>query len=256
MPFVRGGKAMGELDGKVAIVTGAGQGIGEAIALKLAQAGADVVVCDINEETAKGVAEKIRSFGRRSMIALVDVADAQQVNNMVEQVLEEFGRIDILVNNAGITRDTIIVRMKDEDWQKVLDINLKGAFNCIRAVARTMMRQRSGKIVNIASIIGQIGNVGQANYAASKAGLIGLTKSAARELASRGINVNAVAPGYITTSMTQRLPEDIRQRMLEDIPLGRFGEVDDVADVVLFLVSDAARYITGQVIRVDGGMVM
>lgn len=244
------------LEDKVAIVTGAAQGIGKAIALALAQEGANIVIVDINLEGAKATAREIESLGRETLVFEVDVSKADQVNEMVKKVLDSFKRIDILINNAGITRDALIVRMDESDWDKVMEINLKGAFNCSKAVARPMMKQRSGKIINIASVIGLVGNVGQSNYAASKAGIIGLAKSLAKELAPRGINVNAIAPGFIKTEMTERLSQEVKAEMRKTIPLAKFGEVEDVAKVVLFLVSDAAGYITGQVINVDGGMIM
>lgn len=241
---------------KVAIVTGAGRGIGQAISLCLAAEGADIVATDIDSETAGQTARQVESLGRSAIGLGLDVTDPAQVEDLVNKTLDKFKKIDILVNNAGITRDALIVRMKDEDWESVLNVNLKGAFNCIRVAARVMMKQRSGKIVNISSIIGLMGNLGQANYAASKAGLIGLTKSAAKELASRQINVNAIAPGFIQTKMTEILADDVRDKMLEQIPLKRFGQVEDVARLVLFLCGPDSDYITGQVIQVDGGMLM
>lgn len=244
------------LEGKVAIVTGAGQGIGREIALLLAGEGAKLIVADINYNMAEVVAKEIDGNGINAMPYAVDVTEYEKVREMADKVLDKFGRIDILINNAGIARDNLILRMKDEEWESVLRVNLKGAFNCIKGVTRVMLKARQGRIVNISSIIGLIGNAGQANYAASKAGLIGLTKSAAKELGSRGINVNAIAPGYIETAMTDRLPEEVKKAMLELIPLGKFGHPKEVAKVVLFLVSEASDYITGQVISVDGGMVM
>lgn len=244
------------LSGKVALVTGAGRGIGQAIAVTLAEAGADLAVVDLKEEFGAETVEKVHALGRTARAYGVDVADFAAVHAMVDRVHADFGRIDILVNNAGITKDTLLIRMGEEEWDAVLRINLKGAFNCTHAVAKLMMKQRSGRIVNIASIIGLIGNAGQANYAASKAGLIGLTKSTAKELASRGINVNAIAPGFIQTKMTEVLPEEVKQAMLNLIPQKQFGTPEDVAKATLFLCSDLSNYITGQVVVVDGGMVM
>ncbi|MCX7847675.1 MAG: 3-oxoacyl-[acyl-carrier-protein] reductase [bacterium] len=245
-----------DLSGKVALVTGAGRGIGQAIAVMLAEAGADIAVAEIREELGAETVGKVSELGRRARAYAVDVADFAAVHAMVDRVQEDFGHIDILVNNAGITKDTLLIRMGEEEWDAVLRINLKGAFNCTHAVAKLMMKQRSGRIVNIASIIGLIGNAGQANYAASKAGLIGLTKSVAKELASRGITVNAIAPGFIQTKMTEVLSEEVKQGMLNLIPLKQFGQPEDVAKAVLFLCSSLADYITGQVVVVDGGMVM
>ncbi len=244
------------LENKVALVTGAARGIGKAVALTLAGEGADIAVSDVNLEGAESTAEEIESLGRRTLISRVDVSKIKEVNETVDKILDKFGRIDILINNAGITADSLLIRMKEADWDKVIEINLKGAFNCLKAVAKPMMKARSGKVVNMASVIGLIGNVGQANYAASKAGVIGLTKSLARELAPRGINVNAVAPGFIKTPMTEKLSDEVKEEMCKRIPLNRFGAPEDVAEVVLFLVSDRAAYVTGQVINVDGGMVM
>ena len=244
------------LTGQVAIVTGGGAGIGKAIALALAKEGADIALTDVNLETAQQTATEIEAIGRKSFAAPADVSDSTAVESFINTVVEKFGRIDILVNNAGITRDTLLIRMKDADWESVLKINLTGTFNCTRAVSKIMMKQRSGRIINMASVIGLIGNVGQANYAASKAGVIAITKSAAKELASRGILVNAIAPGFIMTRMTDVLPEQVKNEMLTRIPLSRFGKPEDVANTVLFLVSESAGYITGQVIQVDGGMVM
>ncbi|AEH48620.1 3-oxoacyl-[acyl-carrier-protein] reductase [Parageobacillus thermoglucosidasius] len=245
------------LQGKVALVTGASRGIGRAIALELARQGAKIAVNYAGSEAkANEVVGEIKNMGGEAFAIQADVADAQAVEQMVKTVLERFERIDILVNNAGITRDNLLMRMKEEEWDDVININLKGVFNCTKAVTRPMMKQRYGRIVNIASVVGVMGNPGQANYVAAKAGVIGLTKTAARELASRNITVNAVAPGFITTDMTERLSEEIKSEMLKQIPLARFGEPEDVAKVVAFLVSDAASYMTGQTLHVDGGMVM
>jgi len=245
-----------DLRARVAIVTGAAQGIGKSIAIQLAAAGANVVIADLAEEMAKTVAAEISRKGTEVISIGVDVSSLSSVEEMVKKTLDKFGRIDILVNNAGITRDALVMRLKEEDWDLVLDVNLKGAFNCIKAVSPVMLKQKSGKIVNIASIVGIIGNVGQANYSASKGGLIALTKSCARELASRQINVNAVAPGFIQTSMTERLPAEVKQKLSSQIPFGKLGKPEDVANVVLFLVSEESSYITGEVIKVDGGMAM
>jgi 3-oxoacyl-[acyl-carrier protein] reductase len=244
------------LTGQVAIVTGGGAGIGKAIALALVKEGADIAVTDVNLEAVQQTAKEIEALGRKSYAAQSDVSDSAAVDSFVNTVVEKFGKIDILVNNAGITRDTLLIRMKDADWDAVLKINLTGTFNCTRAVSKIMMKQRNGRIVNMASVIGLMGNAGQANYAASKAGVIALTKSAAKELASRGILVNAIAPGFIMTRMTDVLPEPVKAEMLNRIPLARFGKPEDIANTVLYLVSNAASYITGQVIQVDGGMVM
>jgi 3-oxoacyl-[acyl-carrier protein] reductase len=245
------------LQGKVALVTGASRGIGRAIALELARQGAKVAVNYAGSEAkANEVVEEIKNMGQEAFAIQADVSNAKDVDQMVKAVLERFERIDILVNNAGITRDNLLMRMKEEEWDDVINTNLKGVFNCTKAVTRPMMKQRYGRIVNIASIVGVSGNPGQANYVAAKAGVIGLTKTAARELASRNITVNAVAPGFITTDMTDRLSEELKAEMLKQIPLARFGEPEDVAKVVSFLVSDAASYMTGQTLHVDGGMVM
>jgi 3-oxoacyl-[acyl-carrier protein] reductase len=247
---------MGLLDGKKAIVTGAARGIGRAITERLAREGADVAVCDLDETWLADTVAAVTALGRKAVAIGVDVSQSAAVNAAVGRALAEFGRVDILVNNAGITKDTLLVRMSDEDWDAVLSVNLKGTFLFTRAVAKPMMKQRGGCIVNIASIIGLIGNAGQCNYAASKAGVIALTKSVAKELASRSVRVNAVAPGFIESKMTDALSEEIRGRMLETVPLGRFGTPADVADVVLFLASDASAYVTGEVVNISGGMVM
>jgi 3-oxoacyl-[acyl-carrier protein] reductase len=245
-----------ELTGKVALVTGAAQGIGKAVALLLARNGADLVVSDINLEKAQETAKEIQAVGREALAVKVDVANLEDVERMVQAILEQFHQIDILVNNAGITRDKLILRMNEEDWDVVLDVNLKGTFNCTKVVIRHMSKQKSGKIVNIASVVGEMGNAGQANYSASKAGVIGFTKTIAREFAQRGINVNAIAPGYIETPMTDGLPEKVKEELKRMIPLERLGRPEDVAEAVLFLVSGASHYITGQVLNVNGGIYM
>jgi 3-oxoacyl-[acyl-carrier protein] reductase len=245
-----------ELKEKVALVTGGAQGIGRAVALLLAEHGADIAVSDVNLQRAQETAGEIRTLGRKSMAVKASVADSQEVEQMVQAVLAGLGRIDILVNNAGIAKDKLILRMTDEDWDAVLNVNLKGTFLCTRAVIRHMSKQRSGKIVNIASVVGEMGNAGQANYAASKAGVIGFTKTIAREFAQRGINVNAIAPGYIETPMTDAIPEKAKEELKRMIPMERLGRPEDVARAVLFLVSEASGYITGQVLNVNGGIYM
>ncbi len=244
------------LTDKVALVTGAAQGIGKAVALLLARNGADLIVSDINLEKAEETAKEIQAIGRRAVAIKVDVASLGDVEQMVEAVLEHFGHIDILINNAGITRDRLILRMTEEDWDAVLNINLKGTFHCTKVVIRHMSKQRNGRIVNIASVVGEMGNAGQANYSASKAGVIGFTKTIAREFAQRGINVNAIAPGYIETPMTEALPEKAKEELKRIIPMERLGRPEDVAEAVLFLVSEASSYITGQVLNVNGGIYM
>jgi 3-oxoacyl-[acyl-carrier protein] reductase len=244
------------LSDRVAIITGSGQGIGREIALMLSELGASVVISDVNAATAKEVAAEIEAKNGKSLAIPVNVTIAAEVNKLVEQALSSFGHIDILVNNAGVTRDGLLLRMSEADWDLVLNINLKGAFICTQAVLRHMIRQRWGRIVNIASVVGLTGNAGQANYSASKAGLIGLSKSTAREVASRGITVNAVAPGFIDTGMTQKLSDNVKQELLRQIPVGFIGTPKDVAYAVSFLVSEEAHYITGQVINVNGGMAM
>jgi 3-oxoacyl-[acyl-carrier protein] reductase len=240
----------------VALVTGAAQGIGKAVALLLARNGAEIIVSDINLEKAEETAKEVQALGRKALAIKVDVAKLDDVEKMVGAILARFGQVDILVNNAGIARDKLILRMTEEDWDAVLNINLKGTFNCTKAVVRHMSKQRSGKIVNIASVVGEMGNAGQGNYAASKAGVIGFTKTIAREFAQRGINVNAIAPGYIETPMTDALPDKAKEELKRLIPMDRLGKPEDVAEAVLFLVSEASSYITGQVLNVNGGIYM
>jgi len=244
------------LENKVVLVTGGAQGIGKEIALAFAEAGAQLIICDVNQEVLNQAAEEIKNKGKDVLAVSANVTKAADVDEVVRKSLDKFQRIDILVNNAGITRDNLLVRMSEDDWDLVLSVNLKGVFLFTKAVARPMMKQREGRIINIASIIGLMGNAGQANYAASKGGVIALTKTTAKELAKRNINVNAIAPGFIETAMTDKLPEDVRNEMLKVIPLQRFGLPRDVANAALFLASEHAGYITGQVITVDGGMVM
>ncbi|MDD5409032.1 MAG: 3-oxoacyl-[acyl-carrier-protein] reductase [Candidatus Omnitrophica bacterium] len=244
------------LKDKVALVTGGARGIGQAIALTFAREGADIVVADVNLEIAQKTALEIEGLGRKALALEMDVTNYEKVEEGVNKILDKMGKVDILVNNAGITKDNLLLRMSQADWDAVINVNLKGTFNCIKAVSRPMIKQRSGRIISIASIIGLMGNPGQANYAASKAGIIALTKTVAKELASRNVNANAVAPGFIQTEMTAKLPEDIKKKMLEAIPLAKLGTPQDVANTCLFLASDESSYITGQVITIDGGMVM
>jgi 3-oxoacyl-[acyl-carrier protein] reductase len=244
-----------DLSDRVAIVTGGGRGIGRAIALKLAEAGASITVNDIGDMgPAKEVAGEIRKLGQDSLVVAADISQAADVTSLIDAAVEKYGKVDILVNNAGITRDQLILRMSEDDWDKVLEVNLKSVFLCSKAVLRHMMRQRWGRIVNISSIVGLIGNPGQANYSSSKAGIIGLTRTIAKEVASRGITCNAIAPGFIDTPMTQQLPEERRQELMNQVPLGFLGTPRDVAEAVAFLASEEARYITGQVLTVDGGI--
>ena len=247
---------MSQLASQIAVVTGAGRGIGRAIALKFAAEGADVVCISRTAENSEKVAGEVRALGRRAWAHAVDVSDAAAVAAVVEKILAECARVDILVNNAGVTRDGLLMRMSESDWDTVLDTNLKGAFHFTKAFARGFIKQRSGRIINVASVIGLIGNAGQANYSASKAGLIGFTKATAKELASRGITANALAPGFIETDMTAGLKEELKTELLKQIPLGTLGQAEDIASAALFLASPAAKYITGQVLAVDGGMVM
>jgi len=245
-----------DLSEKVAVVTGSSKGIGKAIALELAACGAKVAVSGRNNETVEAVRKEIEQNGGEAISVVADISKMDDAVNLINKTLEKWERINILVNNAGITRDNLIMRMSEEDWEAVLKTNLTGTFNCIKSVTRQMMKQRSGSIINIASIVGIMGNAGQANYAASKAGIIGLSKSVARELASRGITCNAIAPGFIDTEMTNRLDEKVKEDLNGQIPLGRIGEVEDVSKIVAFLGSDDASYITGQVINVDGGLLI
>ncbi len=247
------------LDGQIALITGAGRagkGIGRSIALRLAKEGAKIVIADFVNEAADAVAKEIVDMGGEALAVYGSVSNPEDVEKMVQDAVDKFGRIDILVNNAGITRDNLLVRMSEQEWDMVLDTNLKGVFVCTRAVAKLMMRQRSGKIINMASVMGLMGNAGQANYSASKGGVIALTKTTAKELGSRGVNVNAVAPGFIQTVMTEEMPQDAKQGIAAQIPLRRLGTPEDVAEAVLFLSSPASSYITGQIIAVDGGMLM
>lgn len=244
------------LEGQVAIITGSGGGLGEAIAKKMAARGADIVINDVNAEGAERVAAELREMGRRALVTIGSVTSATDTEAMVAATMAEFGKVDILVNNAGITKDGLILRMKEDQWDIVLEINLKGAFLCTKAVARAMMKAEYGRIVNIASVAGVGGNAGQANYSASKGGLISLTKTTAQEFASRNITCNAVAPGFIETKMTEVLPAEVREGWLKRVPLGRPGTPEDVAAVVAFLASPEAGYVTGQCLNIDGGLIM
>jgi 3-oxoacyl-[acyl-carrier protein] reductase len=244
------------LKDKIALVTGAAQGIGKAIALRLAKSGADLVIVDMNLERAQETAKEIENLGRRALALKANVANLQEAEVMVDETVAKLGAIHVLVNNAGITRDALILRMKEEDWDAVIAVNLKGVFNCTKAAVKYMAKQRYGRIVNIASIVGEMGNAGQANYSASKAAVIALAKTVAREFASRNITCNAIAPGFIETAMTQALSSKVREELAKQIPLARLGMPEDVAEGVLFLVSDAANYITGQVLNINGGMYM
>lgn len=247
---------MTDLSGKTAIVTGASGGIGQAVAVALAKAGADVALCGQNKDRLAATAELVASTGRRNVSYAMNIGQAEAIQQTVDDVFKQWGRIDIMVNNAGITRDGLLIRMSEQDWDEVMNVNLKSVFLFSKAVARIMMKQRAGSIVNIASIIGLIGNPGQCNYSASKGGIIAFTKSVARELASRNIRANAIAPGFIATKMTENIPADLQKKMLDSIPLGRYGTPEDVADLAVFLAGDRSAYITGQVISICGGMVM
>lgn len=247
---------MSQLTNQIAVVTGAGRGIGRAIALKFANEGADVAVVSRTQENSEKTANEIRALGRKAWAHAADVADAAAVNAAAEKILAECGKVDILVNNAGVTRDGLLMRMADTDWDTVLNTNLKGTFLVTRAFSRSMIKARAGRIINVSSVIGLIGNAGQCNYAASKAGLIGFTQSCARELASRSITVNAIAPGFIETDMTAELTEALRAEILKKIPLGSLGQAEDIAAAALYLAGVSGRYVTGQVLTVDGGMVM
>ncbi|GFE58917.1 3-oxoacyl-[acyl-carrier-protein] reductase [Geobacter sp. AOG1] len=241
---------------KIAVITGASRGIGKSIAFSLAAAGATIVAVDLDQAATEAVVEELKGMGVKALAVVGNVTVADDADRMISAAVEAFGRVDILVNNAGITRDGLLLRMKDEDWDAVLSVNLKGAFLCTRAASKVMAKQRYGRIVNIASVVGQMGNAGQANYCASKAGLIGLTKSNARELAKRNVTVNAVAPGFIATAMTDALPEKVRDELTAQIPLERLGTAEDIANAVTFLTSEASGYITGHVLSVNGGMYM
>ncbi len=244
------------VNNRIAVITGAAQGIGKAIALKFAHAGADVVIVDSKFEGALEVAKEVEAMGRKALPVKCNVADSEQVEALVKQVQEKFQKVDILINNAGVTRDNLMMRMQEADWDLVLDVNLKGPFLLVKAFSPLMMRQRYGRIINVSSVVGLMGNAGQTNYSASKGGLVALTKSVAKELASRNITCNAIAPGFIETAMTEKLPDTVKESYIKAIPLNRFGKVDDVASAILFLASEEAGYITGQVIGIDGGMFM
>jgi 3-oxoacyl-[acyl-carrier protein] reductase len=245
------------LEGKVAIVTGASRGIGREVALELARNGANVAVnYSGSEAKANEVVDEIKKLGKDAFAIKCDVSNSEEVATMVKETIDRFGKLDILINNAGITRDNLLMRMKEDEWDDVININLKGVFLCTKAVTRQMMKQRNGRIINIASIVGVMGNAGQANYVAAKAGIIGLTKTTAKELSSRNITVNAIAPGFITTDMTDQLPEDVKAEMLKQIPLARLGEPKDIAKMTAFLASDDSSYITGQTLHINGGMYM
>ncbi|MBC8346625.1 MAG: 3-oxoacyl-[acyl-carrier-protein] reductase [Candidatus Marinimicrobia bacterium] len=247
---------MFKLSKKVAVVTGASRGIGKSMAETYARAGAHVICASRSEDALNLVADGIKSEGGSASVSVINVSDLENFQNLIKKISDEYGSVDILVNNAGITRDTLIMRMSEDDWNTVIDVNLKGAFNGIKAVTRTMMKQRSGRIINISSVVGLTGNAGQVNYAASKAGLIGLTKATAKEIGSRGITVNCIAPGYIATDMTDQMDDQAKDLLISQIPLGRIGSPEDIAATALFLASDEAGYITGQTFTVDGGMVM
>jgi len=247
---------MSQLSNQIAVVTGAGRGIGRAIALKFAAEGADVVCVSRTAENSEKVAGEVRALGRKAWAHAVDVADAASVNAAAEKILADCGKVDILVNNAGVTRDGLLMRMPDADWDTVLNTNLKGAFLVTKAFSRAMLKARSGRIINIASVVGLMGNAGQCNYAASKAGLLGFTMSAAREFGSRGITVNAIAPGFIETDMTADLKPEMKEALVKQIPLGTLGQGEDIAHAALYLAAVSGRYVTGQVLTVDGGMVM